>query len=465
MSDALLSAFQKTRYVLAPDIVLAADGAQRSHAIVVAQGRIEFVGPAAQLSAADEAAAVKLPGHAVIPGFTDAHTHLGQTFGKSLVGGEPAQIWRRLWVPMETQIDAEGAYVSAKWQLLELARGGFTGAINYALNNASLNDAVHRAAREVGLRLVSATGLDEYTEAGDDGMRRPLSAIFDCISEHVAQCKESPGISPSVCSSSFYGNRPDTLAAISAFCKERKVVYQIHANEHFPEVHDCILRFGKRPIELLHDAGVLGPHVLLHHTTLATDREVEMLRRTNTAVSYNPVASQWKGNAVAPALAYAAQGVRMGIGSDNTRADGFRMLDAAEHSQRLAFGMRVIDFSCGAAWTWVDAISRGSADAAGWTDVGILAQGKHADLLILDMERPETLPSWDFEWELVRYYNRDQVVAVVVGGRPVLMAGRPTDWDDRAFVRENLKTGIRVGTAPGITRVHGVSGLHRRPAR
>jgi cytosine/adenosine deaminase-related metal-dependent hydrolase len=462
VSDTLLVALQRDRFVLRPELVLTPDGPKRGHALVVAQGRIAFAGPAETLAPEDVDKTVDLPGHAVIPGFVDAHTHLGQTFGKSLIGGEPAQIWRRLWVPMEAEIDTEGAYVSAKWQLLELARGGCTGAINYALNDAERNAAVHRAAREVGMRLVSATGLDEFAGGGEDGPRHPITAIYDRISEHIEQCRAVEGIYPSVCNGSFYGSRPETLAAISAYCQERGTIYQIHANEHFPEVHDCILRFGKRPIELLYEAGVLGPHVLLHHTTLATDREIEMLQRTGTAVSYNPVASQWKGNAVAPALAYAARGVRMGIGSDNTRADGFRMLDAAEHSQRLTFGMRVIDFSCGAAWTWVDALTRGSSDAAGWRDGGTLAAGNHADLLILDMERPETMPSWDFEWELVRYYNRDQVVAVMVGGKPIIFGGRPVGWDDRAFIRDNLKTGIRVGTAPGITRVHGASGLYRK---
>ena len=56
--------------------------------------------------------------------------------------------------------------------------------------------------------------------------------------------------------------------------RSRGLILQIHANEHFPEVHDCILRFRKRPIELLAEHGVLGPHVLIHHATLVTDHEV-----------------------------------------------------------------------------------------------------------------------------------------------------------------------------------------------
>ncbi|MGJ5202872.1 amidohydrolase family protein [Bradyrhizobium sp. HKCCYLR20261] len=462
MSDNLIAALKRDRFVLKPDLLLTANGPQRDLALVVEGSTVVSAGPAAELDAADQAAALTLDGHAIIPGFTDAHTHLGQTFGKILIGGEPAQIWRRLWVPMEAGIDDEAAYVSAKWQFLEQLRGGFTGVVNYALNDAARNAAVHRAAEETGIRLRSSTGLDEVaTDADPNGERVPLARILDRIDEHIAQTSALPRITPSVSSGSFFGNRPETLAAISEHAKKRGIIYQLHANEHFPEVHDSILQFGKRPLELLAEHGVLGPHVLIHHATLATDREVALLQKTDAAVAYNPVASEWKGNAVAPALAFAAHGVRFGLGSDNTRFDGFRTLDAAEHAQRLTYGLRTADFSAGAGWTWVDAITRGSADAAGWSDVGVLSAGARADFLVLDMERPETQPSWDFEWELVRYYNRDQIAAVVVDGRPVLAAGQPVDWDGREFLRRYRALGQRVGSLPGITRVHGASDRYR----
>lgn len=462
MSTELLDTLKRERFVLKPEILLTPNGPQKDQALVVDGGQIVWVGPAADLPPDDSAAALSLPDFAVIPGFVDAHTHVGQTFGKILIGGEPAQIWRRLWVPMEAGIDEEAAYVSAKWQFLEQLRGGNTGLVNYALNNAAKNAAVHRAAEETGIRLRSSTGIDEFSrQVGTDGPLVPLQEILDAIDEHIADVEKYARITPSVSSSSFLGNRPETLAAISEHAKNRGIIYQIHANEHFPEVHECVLKFGKRPLELLHEHGVLGPHVLIHHATLATDREVALLHKTRTAVAYNPVASEWKGNAVAPALAFAAHGVRFGLGSDNTRSDGFRTLDAAEHAQRLAFGMRTEDFSAGAGWTWVDAITRGSADAAGWSDVGLLEAGARADFLILDTNHPETQPSWDFEWELVRYYNRDQIVAVVVDGEPVLASGQPLTWDAREFIRQNRELGRRVGSLPGITRVHGPSDRYR----
>jgi 5-methylthioadenosine/S-adenosylhomocysteine deaminase len=453
------------RLALAPDVLLTAKGPKRDFVLVVDHGRISRICPISEYLG-DEPTALavqRLPGRAIIPGFVDAHVHLGETFGKTLIGGEPSQIWKRIWMPMENALDPAGCHISAKWMFLEMLRGGYTTVVNYTLNDGAKNAAVHTAAKEVGIRLVSATGLNEFsTDAGGRASRVSGNAILDRAEEHIAQCKDSNLIYPSVCCSSFNLNSPDTISALAEFCANWNILFQMHSNEHFPEVHECIIKFGKRPIELFAEIGALGRSVLLHHVTLPTEREIELLRSSGTAISYKPVVSQWKGNAVAPAVGYAERGIRMGIGNDSTRADAFRTLDAAESSQRIAHGMPVIDFSCGAAWVWVDAATKGSADACGHGEkFGSLVPGQAADFLILDMERPETLPSWDFEWELVRYYNRDQIDAVYVDGNLVMKDRAAVNWDDRGFVREYAAFATKIKSVPGIVRLHGPSTRYR----
>lgn len=445
-------------FCLAPDVILTPEGVKRDWAMRVSQDRIAAIGPRQEFP---DAAA--LPGRAVIPGFVDAHTHIGQIFGKALIGGEPAQIWRRIWHPMEKNLTFEQSYITAKWAFWEALRGGFTKVVNYGLNGLERNAAVHRAAQETGIRLVSACGLDEFSdEIGTGDGKHTLSEILDVIDAHVTQTRDVPRTEPSVCCSSFMGNTPQTLTALSEACAERGILLQIHSNEHFPEVHECLLRFGKRPTELLHDHGVLGKHVLLHHTTLLAEPEIELIAKTDTATSYNPLASIWKGNAVAPALRFAQRGVRFGIGSDNTSEDAFRNLMAAEACQRIEHGLPVADFSCGAAWTWVDAATVNGADATGGgADHGSLAAGKAADFLILDMMRPECLPSHDFEWELVRYYNRDQIDAVVVDGHACMIGGKPVGWDAEELRVAGLEVAKSITSVPEIVRRHGPSSEYR----
>jgi len=258
------------------------------------------------------------------------------------------------------------------------------------------------------------------------------------------------------------GNRPETLARLSELCASHGVLLQIHSNEHFPEVHEAILQHGMRPTELLHKHDVLGPHVLLHHTTLVSEPEIELIVETDTATTYNPLASVWKGNAVAPALRFAQRGVRFGIGSDTTSADGFKNLMASEACQRIEHALPVADFSCGAAWTWVDAMtSQGAAATGSAGDHGALVAGQAADFLLLDMMAPECLPSHDFEWELVRYYNRDQVSAVVINGTLCMSGGQPVGWDAHALRSAAMTAAHAITSAPDIVRCHGPSDRYR----
>lgn len=457
--DPLRDNLSRSEYALAPELMLTPGGVEEGMVLAVAAGRVAAVVPRAEYPGE----VLALPGKAITPGFIDTHTHIGQTFGKALIGGEPAQIWKRVWHPMEVAMGPDEAYASAKWMCLEALRGGYTTLVSYGLNDIDKNEAVHRAVEESGLRLVSSTGLDQFSgEVGTGQGVHDLGEMFDRIDAHVEHCGAFPRITPSVCCSSFLGNAPDTLAALSEFCAGRGLVLQIHANEHFPELQDCLLRFNKRPTQFLHGIGVLGPHILLHHTTLVSQNEIEILIRTRTATSFNPLASIWKGNAVAPALAYLERGVRFGIGSDNTSEDAFKNLFAAEASQRLSHAMPVADFSAGAAWSWVNAATVGAADAAGLgATTGSLAAGMAADFLVLDMVVPECLPAIDFEWELIRYYNRDQIDALVVDGKLRALGGKPMGWNAEQFLETHAATAEAVAQAPGITRIHGPSMCYR----
>ena len=139
------------------------------------------------------------------------------------------------------------------------------------------------------------------------------------------------------------------------------------------------------------------------------------LRDSGSAVAINPVASPWKGNAVAPTELLATLGVRLGMGTDGTRSDGFRMMDAAETNQRLAFGLASGDSVCGGGRLWLDignARQRrrgrpGRADRRG-------GHRPAADFLLIDLDVPEMTPSWDLRWELVRLASRAQIESVHV---------------------------------------------------
>jgi 5-methylthioadenosine/S-adenosylhomocysteine deaminase len=463
-------------YALAPDVALGADGVIHKPVLAVRDGKILSLTSAdAYRPGIDGPEPVRLPGTAIMPGMLDIHHHIIEPFAKSLTCGEPAQLWRRFWLPMEAAATPRLCYIGAKWTFLEALRGGITTIVDHGLRDRALVDAIHRAADETGIRLVSSTGAYDAKNFEAASRTPDASSSIDnalrIAEQHIEDCKPFGRISPSIACGTVQSNSADMIKALSGFCADKNILFQIHANEHTLEVHASIEATGHRPIELLNKIGALGRTTLIAHATLITSDEVQMLRESDTAVAYNPVASMWKGNAVTPAFELLAAGIRVGLGSDATRNDGFRMLEAAETCQRLVYGLPKDDFSCGAGWSWVKAATSGGAAAAllgGQT--GQLAPGLQADFLLLDRSGPEVSPSWDFEWELVRFYDRADIVATFADGRAVCIGGRSTLFDGPAFMNEVVEEGVQWAYDSRMLRLHGSSSQHRpgappRPGR
>ncbi|MFE1297922.1 amidohydrolase family protein [Streptomyces sp. NPDC058731] len=462
--------------LLVPDTVLLPDGPAQDHAVVVDGTAFTDVGPAARVLRDHPALApLRLPGCALLPGFVDAHHHLTQSFGAALAFGEPSEIFRRVWVPLEGALDEESAYVAAKLAAWEALRGGFTTVADAGTRAPVDVEAVAGAARDTGLRCVLGVICND---AGEDAVDDVLARA----GKHLARYASDPLVHPSLAVSIPEAATEQTLADVARLAAEAGAVLQIHVNEHLAAVERSLVRHGLRPLEHLHRLGVLGPHLLAAHATLLTPRELALLRDTGTAVSYNPVASAWKGNAVAPALLMAEEGIRFGLGTDGTRGDAFRLLDAAETAQRLTHGLATGDSSCGGGWTWLDHGTRLGADAVGLgtgagvagVRTGAVAVGAAADFLLVDLTVPELCPSHDLPWELLRRGNRDQITAVFTAGRLRLWQGWPPDWDGRALLAKARELAHDVVRRAPIVRVHrpatetataGRSALHAAGAR
>jgi len=422
--------------LLAPEWTLLPEGPAQGLGVVVRDGVFADMGPLVELSARHpHLQPVALPQRLLMPGFVDAHHHLTQSFGKALAFGEPSEIFRRIWVPLEGSLDAHALYLSAKLAALEALRGGFTTVCDAGARNSAALQAIEQAASEAGIRCM--LGLICHDSAALAGADRFLSRRGALL--HPALAVAIPEAVDDA-----------LLHATSRLAAEAGAVFQVHVNEHLASVERSLVARGQRPLQHLHTAGALGPQALLAHCTMLTPDEMLLLRDSGSAVAINPVASPWKGNAVAPSELLAALGVRLGMGTDGTRSDGFRMMDAAESNQRLAFGLASGDSVCGSAPLWLDMATRRGADAAGLGALtGQVAVGRAADFLLIDLDVPELTPSWDLRWELVRLASRAQIESVHVHGRLRLWQGWPVDWDARALLQEVREVAReRVARAP-----------------
>jgi cytosine/adenosine deaminase-related metal-dependent hydrolase len=459
-----LERFDAETLLLAPEQVLLDEGPQRGRGVVASGGRFVAVGPLAEVQARHpQARTVELPGRLLMPGFVDCHHHLTQSFGKSLAYGEPSEIFSRIWVPLEASLDDGFVYSAGKLAAFEALRGGFTTVCDAGTRAPGDIASLARATQEAGLRCV--LGLI-CNDAGPQASDARTAALLDRADGFLARWEHEPLVHPSLAISVPEAGTDAMLTAVARRCAEAGRIFQTHVNEHLASVERSVVARGLRPLELLDRLGALGPQTLVAHATLVTPREIARLRDTGTAVSYNPTASAWKGNAVAPADLMVELGVRVGLGTDSTRADGFRLMDAAETAQKLAFALPVGDASTGGGWRWLEAATAKGAGAAGLgTVTGRIAPGLAADFLLVDIDTPELCTTFDLGWDLVRLGNRDQIEGVFVEGRPRVWRGEAVGWDARALMREVAATAHAAAARAPIKKLHKPSFEHRARTR
>lgn len=444
--------------LIMPKCVMTPEGVREGCAVVVQDGKFAAVGDAAALSSQYAGVEeVKFPERLLMPGFIDTHQHLAQAFGKGLAYGEPSEIFKRVWVPLEGFLNEELVYLSGKLAAFEALRGGFTTVSDAGARNANDLKVLADAVEEVGVRCVLGFICNDMPNAPKPP---DPEVIVKNAENHLARFGGGL-VTPSLAVSIPEIASDAMLGRVYRMCEEAGRVFQTHANEHLVAVERSIVDRRLRPIEHLVRAGALGPATLAAHATLVTPDELKLLRDKGAAVAYCPVASCWKGNAVSPALMMDVMGVRLGLGTDGTRNDGFRLVDAAECMQRIAFGLAVGDSSCGAGGRWLNMASRGGADVLGLGKVtGSITAGLAADFLVVDLDVPELIPSWDLPWDLVRLGNKSQIESVFVNGRLRLQEGWPVDWDARALMRRINELAVSAVSQAPVKRVHGTSMEH-----
>ena len=453
-----LHSLKASSLLLQPQFTLINETPQPNMAVVIRDGRFTDVGPAEAVALRNpDLTAIELPQRLLMPGFIDTHNHLTQSYGKALAFGEPSEIFKRIWVPLEQHLTEEDLMLSAQLASFEALRGGFTTVCDAGTRSSAGLQAIDEAVSTVGIRCVLAQICHDLGQTPEQ-VRHTESQAQQHLSRYACHTLIHPSLAIAIPEAASDG----MLHHVAHQCREAGVPFQVHVNEHMASVERSLVARGRRPLEVLHHADALGPELLAAHMTLVTPSELSLLSHHGAAVSYNPVASSWKGNAVAPALQMHVMGIRLGLGTDGTRSDGFRLIDAAETAQRLTLGMAVGDFSVGAGWTWLAMASAWGADAAHLSNVtGRIATGLAADCLLIDIDVPELTPSWDLGWELVRLAHSRQIEAVMVQGQLRLWQGWPLDWDARAMMARVRKRAEAAVRAAPIQRIHSTSAQAR----
>ena len=389
-----------------------------AHAVVVSDGRISALLPAAEAQDMEASEVINLPGHALIPGLVNAHGHAAMSLLRGFADDMPLMPWleQRIWPTEGRHVSPEFVRDGGDLAIVEMIRSGTTCFSDMYFFPDVMAGCCHRA----GIRSQIAFPVFDFPSAwgsgADDYIHKGLQLWDDVKHNDLVSVVFGPHAP--------YTVNEAALARIATLADELDLPIHIHLHETAGEVADWERINGRRPLASLDELGLIGPRTQCVHTTQLNDGEIARLAAVGAHVLHCPGSNMKIAAGRCPVRKLLEAGVNVALGTDGAASNNhLSMLDEMRCAALLA---KVGDGDATSlpAATVLEMATLGGARAMGrQEDLGSIAVGKLADMVAVDLSWPETQPLHDPISQLVYAAQGAQVTHSWVGGR-TLMANR-----------------------------------------
>jgi 5-methylthioadenosine/S-adenosylhomocysteine deaminase len=446
------------RVVITGGIIVTQDAARRviPGGCVITDGpTIAAVGPPS-LAAGVEGERLDARGCAVVPGLINAHTHLYNTFGRTLGADQSFAEWLPAQKGLIAALDAEEFRTCVELGLAENLRAGSTCIVdNPAVPAASdnrLHEAALAAARDLGARYVLARGYTDQLNAPE--YLEPLPDIERRVRALVRDHHDTAGGRLRVMLSPMlpWALSLDGFRMTRRLAGELGVGIHMHAAETAGFLDLIEKVHGHRSsARLYREGGCLGPDVQLLGCAWLTPEEIDEVAATGTAVLLDPTAAMFIGAGMPPLLRLLGAGVPAGLATNGPAANGAQ--DMFE-SMKNAAGLAKLDARDGRACTQQRALDLATIEGARALGldgrIGSLEPGKRADLAVVDLDTPFVAPALDVVTALVSACKGRDVRDAMIDGRLVVRDRRLRTADEAALVRRATAMARRAAERAGL---------------
>ena len=373
---------------------------------------------------------INLGGNLIMPSFKNAHTHSAMTFLRSYADDMPLNDWLFKQVfPMEAKLSPDDVYELSKLAALEYFSGGTTAAFDMYFHP----DSIVQAAVDTGLRLVLCGAVSGGDNQADyDSALSRLEDYFDRFN------RVNPLVSFKMGFHAEYTTDISILKGIAELAKKYKQPLYTHNSETASEVQGCIERHGVTPTVLMENLGMFEYGGGGFHCVHMSDEDLEIFKRRKLYVVTNPCSNCKLASGIAPLAKMNEMGINLAVGTDgpasNNALDMFREMYLASVLQKV----RENDAAAMPADAVLRAATSGGAMAMGLDDCVSLAAGNKADMVVIDMNRPNMQPVNNIQKNLVFAGTRDNVKMTVCDGVVVYEDVRfPTLDAERIYAKAN----------------------------
>ena len=397
-------------------------------------GRITAVTP----NAPAPPGATRLAG-LVLPGLANTHSHVFHRAirGHTQSGAADFWTWRDLMYGVAGRLDPDSLYALAHATYVEMALAGVTsvGEFHYLHHNLDgtgysdlnlLGRTVVQAAVDAGLRI---TLLDAcYLSADVAGapltgvQRRFDDGSWEAWRDRIEDLADKENFRVGAAIHSVRAVPRPALRPIAEYAAARDLPLHFHLSEQPAENSACVAAHGLTPTALLRAEEVLGPSTTAVHATHLTDDDIRVLGASRTSISMCATTERDLADGIGPAIRLLAAGSPLCVGSD-----GHMMIDLFEETRAIELDERLVSGRRGhlSVEQLLIAATAAGADSIGW-DAGRVEPGRLADFIAVRLDSPRTAGarSGDVLAQVVYAAAAPDVTDVIVGGVPVVVAGR-----------------------------------------
>lgn len=382
------------------------------HSVAVSGGAIEAVLPTPEaLEAYPGHARVDLPGHALIPGLVNLHTHAAMSLMRGMADDLPLMRWlqEHIWPAESKHVSPQFVRDGTMLACAEMLRGGVTCFNDMYFFPEAAVDAALASGMRAALGMIVIDFPTAYASDPDDYLAKGL-ALRD-------SCRDQPLLSFCLAPHAPYTVSDAAFGKIATLAGELDCPIHCHVHETEDEISRSVAQHGVRPLERLRRLGIVGPNLVSVHSVHLSEGEIAMLAEHGSSVAHCPSSNLKLASGFSPVGALLAAGVNVGLGTDgaasNNRLDSFQ-----EMRQAALLGKAVArDASAVPAHKALEMATLSGARALGLDKaIGSILPAKRADLAAVNLSAPELSPVFDPVSHLVYCAGREHVSHVWVDG-------------------------------------------------
>ena len=216
---------------------------------------------------------------------------------------------------------------------------------------------------------------------------------------------------------------PELLVSCAEVTRELGMKLHIHLSETRREVDDCIREHSMTPVRYLDKLGVLGDNVIAAHVVHVDEEEAAILAARGVTISHCPCSNMKLASGVFPYKMLHKAGCRITLGTDGDSSNN--NLDMREE---MKFAALQAKSSSGDPETMpadeaLAMATRAGAEAFG-IDAGVIAEGKLADALLIDLQDVQMQPLHNLVSNWVYAASSRCIDTVICNGKVLMTQSR-----------------------------------------